>query len=219
MLELIPALRTKSKQSILCLGAHSDDIEFGCGGTVLRLLKDYGECDVTWVVFSAKAQRKREAMISAKRFLKDAKTSAIITKAFKESFFPYHGEAIKACFEALKARFDPDLIFTHYRHDLHQDHRVISDLTWNTWRNHFILEYEIPKYDGDLGAPNTFVPLSETLARGKAGLLWKCFETQRAKQWFAEETFLSLMRLRGIECNASDKYAEGFYARKTVLQF
>lgn len=219
MLELIPALQAKSKLSILCLGAHSDDIEIGCGGTILRILQVCNNCDVTWLVFSASTHRRQEAVLSARRFLKGAKTSTIITKTFKESFFPYRGEAIKSCFEQLKLRFDPDLIFTHYRHDLHQDHRVISDFTWNTWRNHFILEYEIPKYDGDLGAPNTFVSLSEAMAGTKARLLCEGFQTQRNKQWFSEDTFLSLMRLRGVECNASSKYAEGFYSKKMVLQF
>ncbi len=219
MLELIPALRAKSKLSVLCLGAHSDDIEIGCGGTILRLLRDCGECDVTWVVFSAKAQRRREAINSAKRFLKGARTSTVITKSFRESFFPYRGEAIKSCFEELKLRLQPDLVFTHYRHDLHQDHRVISDFTWNTWRNHLILEYEIPKYDGDLGVPNAFVPLGEAIVKSKARILMESFKTQRTKQWFSEDTFLSLARIRGVECNSPQRYAEAFYCRKATILF
>lgn len=217
MLEWIPALRAKSKLSLLCLGAHSDDIEIGCGGTILRLLRACGECDVTWVVFSAEAQRRREAVSSAKRFLKDARASTVITKSFKESFFPYRGEAIKSCFEELKLRFQPDLIFTHYRHDLHQDHRVICELTWNTFRNHQVLEYEIPKYDGDLGQPNVFVPLTQALCKKKVKCLMEGFSTQRSRQWFTEDTFYALLRLRGIESNAPDKYAEAFYGRKIVL--
>ena len=203
----------------LFLGAHSDDIELGCGGTILSLLEQGQELEAWWVVFAASLERRDEAEKGAEMFLRGVVKKEIIVRDFKESFFPYRGEAIKSCFEELKVRIDPDLIFTHYRHDLHQDHRVISDFTWNTWRNHFILEYEIPKYDGDLAAPNTFVPLSETIARSKAGLLLECFKTQRNKQWFSGDTFLSLMCLRGVECNASSKYAEGYYSRKTVLQF
>jgi LmbE family N-acetylglucosaminyl deacetylase len=200
----------------LFLGAHSDDIELGCGGTILRLLQTHKNCDVTWVVFSAKAQRRREALFSASRFLKDARMRTIITKGFKESFFPYCGEEIKGFFEQLKKRFAPDLIFTHYRHDLHQDHRVISDLTWNTFRDHLILEYEIVKYDGDLGAPNLFVHLNESIARRKIQTIVECFKSQKVKHWFTEDVFSSILRLRGVESNASDKYAEAFYIRKMV---
>ena len=202
---------------VLCLGAHSDDIEIGCGGTILRLLHSYKNCEVTWVVFSAKAQRRHEALCSARRFLKDARTRTIIAKGFKESFFPYHGEDIKEFFEQLKKRIAPDLIFTHYRHDLHQDHRAICELTWNTFRHHQILEYEIPKYDGDLGQPNFYVPLTQTLCKKKVQYLMEGFSTQRDRPWFTEDTFYSLLRLRGIESNAPDKYAEGFYGRKIVL--
>jgi LmbE family N-acetylglucosaminyl deacetylase len=203
--------------SVLCLGAHSDDIEIGCGGTILHLLASYCKCDVTWVVFCAKAQRRREALSSASCFLKDARRKTIITKGYKESFFPYRGEEIKGFFEQLKKRVAPDLIFTHYRHDLHQDHRVICELTWNTFRNHQILEYEIPKYDGDLGQPNVYIPLTQSLCENKVRYLMEGFSTQRSRQWFSEDTFYSLLRLRGIEVNAPDKYAEAFYGRKIVL--
>lgn len=202
---------------VLCLGAHSDDIEIGCGGTILRLLQTYKNCDVTWVVFSAKAKRRREALSSARRFLKDAHMKTIITKGFKESFFPYRGEEIKEFFEQLKKQLAPDLIFTHYRQDLHQDHRMICELTWNTFRNHQILEYEIPKYDGDLGQPNVYIPLTHALCEKKVGYLMEEFSTQRSRQWFTEDAFYSLLRLRGIESNALDKYAEAFYSRKIVL--
>jgi len=202
---------------VLCLGAHSDDIEIGCGGTILHLLTSYCKCDVTWVVFSAKAQRRREALSSAKRFLKDARATTIITKGFKESFFPFHGEEIKKFFEQLKKHEAPDLIFTHYRHDLHQDHRMICELTWNTFRNHQILEYEIPKYDGDLGQPNVYVPLTRAICENKVRYLIEGFSTQSGREWFTEDTFYSLLRLRGIESNAPDKYAEAFYGRKIVL--
>lgn len=217
MFAIVPAFRRTADLSVLCLGAHSDDIEIGCGGTILRLLQTYNNCNVTWVVFCAEAARKREAVTSAKRFLGRAKASTIITKAFKESFFPYRGEKIKAFFEHLKTRVAPDLIFSHYRRDLHQDHRLISELTWNTFRNHPILEYEIPKYDGDLGHPNVYVPLSKELCDVKIGYLMDGFSTQRGRQWFTEDTFYSLLRLRGIESHALGKYAEAFYGRKLVL--
>ena len=217
MLSLRFGQRLPGALRVLCLGAHSDDIEIGCGGTILRLLHSYKNCEVTWVVFSAKAQRRHEALCSARRFLKDARTRTIIAKGFKESFFPYRGEDIKEFFEQLKKRIAPDLIFTHYRHDLHQDHRAICELTWNTFRHHQILEYEIPKYDGDLGQPNFYVPLTQTLCKKKVQYLMEGFSTQRNRQWFTEDTFYSLLRLRGIESNAPDKYAEGFYGRKIVL--
>ncbi len=217
MFNLVPVVRRTGSLSVLCLGAHSDDIEIGCGGTILRLLKSYSNCNVTWVVFCASGTRKREAVTSAKRFLSGAKSTTIITKAFKESFFPYRGEEIKKFFEQLKTRVAPDLIFSHYRHDLHQDHRVVCELTWNTFRKHQILEYEIPKYDGDLGQPNVYVSLSKELCDTKVRFLMEGFSTQRSRQWFTEDTFYSLLRLRGIESHALDKYAEAFYGRKIVL--
>ncbi|NGZ95583.1 MAG: PIG-L domain-containing protein [Nitrospira sp. WS110] len=205
------------KLSVLCLGAHSDDIEIGCGGTLLRLLRDHPESTVVWVVFSARGRRKQEALKSANAILKHAGNTRVVTKVFRESFFPYHGEAIKECFENLKSIVSPDLIFTHYRDDLHQDHRVICDLTWNTFRRHQILEYEIPKYDGDLGRPNFYVPLTAEYAREKVDVLMQVFATQQVRPWFSEDTFFSLMRLRGVEANSSEKHAEAFYARKVIL--
>jgi LmbE family N-acetylglucosaminyl deacetylase len=207
----------KGNRSILCVGAHSDDIEIGCGGTILQLLRAYQNCDVTWVVFSAKGLRRREAVSSAQRFLKDARKATIVTKDFKESFFPYRGEEIKSYFEALKKQVDPDLVFTHYRQDLHQDHRIVSELAWNTFRDHLILEYEIPKYDGDLGQPNVYVPVDSALAKEKVKILMDCFGSQRSRQWFSKDTFHAMLRLRGVESNSSTKYAEAFYGRKIVL--
>jgi LmbE family N-acetylglucosaminyl deacetylase len=209
--------RTSSERHILCLGAHSDDIEIGCGGMILHMLQSSRKCHVTWVVFSARGERRREAVASAHRFLRDAHTRTIITKSFKESFFPYRGEDIKTFFEQLKSSTKPDLILTHYRHDLHQDHRVINELTWSTYRKHHILEYEIPKYDGDIGRPNVYVPLAQAVAETKVNHLMKGFSTQRSRQWFTEDTFYSLLRLRGIESNAPEKYAEAFYGRKIIL--
>ena len=199
---------------LLCLGAHSDDIEIGCGGTVLRLLEDIPNSEVHWVVFGAAGKRADEAAESANRFLANAGRRQVIIKEFRDGFFPYVGADIKNLFEDLKRDCFPDLILTHYRHDLHQDHRVLSDLTWNTFRNHFILEYEIVKYDGDIGAPNFFVQLNDSTCRKKIENILQCFRSQTHKHWFTEDTFLSMLRLRGLESNAPDKYAEAFYSRK-----
>ena len=204
--------------NVLCLGAHSDDIEIGCGGTLLKLARQRPDIKVTWVVFSGKGARAREAKASAQTFLQGIKKSKIILKQFRISFFPFEGKAIKDYFEVLKRLPQPDLIFTHYRDDRHQDHRVLSDFAWNTWRNHLILEYEVPKYDGDLGVPNVFVPVPEDLCREKVDNLCRFFRTQNNKHWFASETFLGLMRLRGMECASPTNYAEAFYCRKLVLE-
>jgi LmbE family N-acetylglucosaminyl deacetylase len=202
---------------ILCLGAHSDDIDIGCGGTILRFLNEFNDVEIYWVVLGAKGQRKLEAEKSAELFLKGAKKKKVIIKTFRDGFFPYIGAEIKEYFENLKQVYFPDLIFTHYRNDLHQDHRLISDLTWNTFRDHLILEYEIIKYDGDLGAPNVFVYLDEVVCQKKIEYIRRCFKTQSNRNWFSDETFLSMLRLRGIESNAPGKYAEGFYCRKVIL--
>lgn len=199
---------------LLVLGAHSDDIEIGCGGTVLRLLGESGEAEVRWVVFSAHGVRAKEAEESARSFLKEARNREVVLKSFRDGFFPYDGGEIKAIFEQMKGTFEPDLILTHFRHDLHQDHRLISELTWNTYRNHAILEYEVIKYDGDLGSPNFFVYLDEKTCQRKITVLEECFASQRNRRWFAPETFLSLMRIRGVESNSPSNYAEGFYFRK-----
>lgn len=202
---------------VLCLGAHSDDIEIGCGGTMLRLTAEIPALEVCWVVLSARGQRKKEAMASANRFLLAAGRKHIVVKQFKESFFPYVGDKIKAYFEQLKRKFEPDLILTHYRHDLHQDHRVVSDLTWNTFRDHLIWEYEIPKYDGDMGAPNVFSPLSQEVCGKKIKLLMEGFGSQRSRRWFTDDTFWALLRLRGVEAGTCGRYAEAFYLRKMVV--
>jgi LmbE family N-acetylglucosaminyl deacetylase len=203
-------------RNILCLGAHSDDIEIGCGGTILKLARRRTDLNVHWVVFSGSTSRSREARSSGQEFLKRISHKKIILKKFEGSFFPFQGAEIKKFFETLK-NFAPDVVFTHYRDDRHQDHRILSDLAWNTFRNHLILEYEIPKYDGDLGIPNFFVPLDEDICREKVAHLRRFFQTQGNKHWFTDDTFLSLMRLRGIECAAETKYAEAFYCRKLVL--
>ena len=207
--------RLDDVKNVLCLGAHSDDIEIGCGGTLLKLVRDHPGLNIWWVVFSAEGGRSREARASAQAFLRGAAASKIIVRQFRGSYFPYQADRIKDYFErAIKPVFKPDLVFTHYRHDRHQDHRVLSDLAWNTFRNHLILEYEIPKYDGDIGNPNCFVRLDEELCRKKVSALCRFFQTQSNKHWFEEETFMGLLRLRGMECAA--RYAEAFYTRKWV---
>jgi len=201
---------------ILCLGAHADDIEIGCGGTVLQLLSGCRTLEFLWVVFSSGSEREREARASAALFLERAEHKEVIVKDFRDGFFPFDGGHIKEFFEELKGHISPDLIFTHYRDDRHQDHRTVSDLTWNTWRNHLILEYEIPKYDGDLGSPNCFVPLERDVCNRKIKYICDVFQTQSNKAWLTEDTFQSILRLRGVECAARDKYAEAFYCRKLV---
>jgi len=210
----------KNKDSpyrVLCLGAHPDDIEIGCGGTVLKLIEDYKNVEFYWVVFSADEIRTKEARASASLFLKAALSQQVVVEKFRDSFFNFIGAEIKEYFQQIRKEFEPDLILTHYRHDLHQDHRVISELTWNTYRDHLILEYEIPKYDGDLGTPNLFFCPSNDQCKKKVRYIMDSFGSQKDKGWFTENTFLSIMRIRGIESNASSKYAEAFYCRKITL--
>lgn len=201
---------------ILCLGAHSDDIEIGCGGTILRLLAEYPSAEIYWIVMAASGERRAEAVQSANLFLANARRKEIVVNEFRDGYFPYIGTEIKDFFEELKRKYVPDLVLTHYRGDLHQDHRLVSELTWNTFRNHLILEYEIAKYDGDLGAPNLFVHLNESIAHKKIRTIVECFKSQKDKNWFTEDVFSSVLRLRGVESNAPDKYAEAYYCRKIV---
>jgi LmbE family N-acetylglucosaminyl deacetylase len=202
---------------VLLLGSHSDDIEIGCGATVLALTRAQPKLEVTWVVLGAQGVRENEARAGGDAFLESAGRSEVIVHSFRDGFFPYVGGEIKEVFEELKARVDPDIIFTHTRHDLHQDHRLVCELTWNTWRDHLILEYEIPKYDGDLPAPNVFVAVPEALAREKANLIVGVFESQGGKRWFDAELFLGLMRVRGMEGQSPSGYAEAFTCRKVAL--
>lgn len=200
---------------VLAVGSHADDIEIGCGGTLLRLARTR-ELDVRWVVLSASEERAAEAKRSAEAFLDGAASSQITVEAFRDAFFRYGGE-VKEYFESLKAAVSPDLILTHHGSDLHQDHRLVAELTWNTFRDHLVLEYEIPKYDGDLGSPNVFVHLDEDVAGRKVELLLESFPSQRSRPWFTEDLFLALMRLRGMESASPSGLAEAFYARKVVL--
>jgi LmbE family N-acetylglucosaminyl deacetylase len=202
---------------VLCLGCHADDIEIGCGGTILKLVRDYPECIFHWVVFSATGIREKEARHAATLFAGSRCLKGPLVESFPDGFLPYVGSEVKAVFEELKRDISPELIFTHNRKDAHQDHRLVSELTWNTFRDHMILEYEIPKYDGDMGAPNFFVPLEDCIYRKKLHFLFEAFQSQQEKHWFKKETFLGLMRLRGMECNAVSGYAEGFYCKKIAF--
>jgi len=207
----------KGALTILCLGCHSDDIEIGCGGTILRMAEQYADCNFYWVVFSAIGVREAEAKQAARLFVDPARLQGPLLKSFPDGFMPFVGAEVKSVFEELKRKVSPDLIFTHNRKDAHQDHRLIAELTWNTFRDHFILEYEIPKYDGDMGQPSVFVPLETETCQKKVRYIMEAFRSQHHRRWFQPETLLSLLRLRGMECNAVSGYAEAFYCRKLVM--
>jgi LmbE family N-acetylglucosaminyl deacetylase len=202
--------------TILCLGAHCDDIEIGCGGTLLHLRAAFPRVRFHWVVFSALGPRGEEASKAVELFTAGCEKQVVL-KDYRDGFLPYSGSKVKDSFEELKDQVNPDIIFTHWDGDAHQDHRFISELTWNTFRNHLILEYEIPKYDGDMGRPNLFVPLEAPLYVNKVDYLFKAFDSQRSKRWFDREMFLGLMRIRGMESNSSSGYAEAFHTRKVVV--
>ena len=214
---MMPLQLSTETPQILCLGAHSDDIEIGCGGTILQLLEQYPGCTFHWVVFNAVGVREAEARKGADLFAGVESLKGLLLETFEDGFMQFGGAEVKKVFEELKLTVSPDVIFTHNRKDAHQDHRLLAELTWNTFRNHLILEYEIPKYDGDLGQPSVFVPLATETCQKKVRYLMDTFLSQRCKRWFQPETFFSLMRLRGMECNASSGYAEAFYCRKLLL--
>lgn len=210
-------LATESRApTILLLGAHCDDIEIGCGGALVRWVKRYPAARFVWVTLSSDPARAAETQAAAARLLAGAEAPTIRVESFKASYFPHCGAELKDYFEGLKA-YRPDLILTHCRHDLHQDHRTTNELTWNTFRDHAILEFEIPKFDGDLGMPNVFFPLSRAEMEFKCDVLMECFPSQASRQWFTRSTFEAMARLRGIECNAPEGYAEAFYSRKLSL--
>lgn len=214
MLQLTFDKPKRRRLRILALGAHCDDIDIGCGATMLALLERHPGAEVTWVAFASSGEREREFRASAKRFLARAGRVRMLVHTFRDGFFPAQYTNIKEVFESLKAVPDPDLVFTHHAPDWHQDHRLICQLTWNTFRNHLILEYEVPKYEGDLSTPNAYVSVSRAQAERKISILWSCYRTQRAKQWFTADTFRGLMRLRGIEGGGATGWAEGFHVRK-----
>jgi LmbE family N-acetylglucosaminyl deacetylase len=217
MLPLLARRPDEGPIKLLAIGAHSDDIEIGCGGTILKLVEQRVISEIFWVVLTGEHNRADEARASALAVVENVPNHRVILKDFRDGYFPYDGAEIKRCFEELKDEFSPDLILTHQRADLHQDHRVTCELTWNTFRDHFILEYEIPKYDGDMGAPNLFVSLDEAQCRKKIDHLMTHFASQTSKRWFKEDLFSGLLRLRGMECNSPTSYAEAFYCRKALL--
>ncbi len=216
MLRLRLAPAATGSRTVLCLGAHADDIEIGCGGTLLQLsAAEHIECH--WVVLSADGERREEARASAAKFLEHCTRADVRVESFRESYFPHVGAEVKDYVEALAAELDPDIVFTHARDDLHQDHRLVSELTWNAFRDHLVLEYEIPKYDGDLGRPNVFVPIEDAVCARKIELLAACYPSQAARHWFDDETFRAVLRLRGVEARSPTGYAEAFHGRKLNL--
>jgi LmbE family N-acetylglucosaminyl deacetylase len=215
MLSFSPA---EPLRRVLAIGCHADDIEIGCGGTVLTLTRQLPGLEVDWVVLAVPGARADEARSSAEAFLAAAGEARIEVHGFRDGYLPYVGGGVKDLFEELKGRVDPQLILTHSRHDLHQDHRLACELTWNSFRSHLILEYEIPKVDGDLGNPNVFVPLDAAVAEEKVALIERHFGSQAGKHWFDHDTFMGLMRLRGMESVAADRYAEAFTCRKLSLK-
>jgi len=217
LLSFAPCFERRRAPRLLCLGAHSDDLEIGCAGTVLELARRYPAAEVFWVIFSGDGDRAAEARRSAKALLKGFRKSSLVTAEFRDGFLPQAYGDVKEQFEQLKRSFSPDLVLTHTLHDRHQDHRLIAELTWNTWRDTTILEYEIPKYEGDLGSPNVFVPLSVAVAKRKIAHLMRHFASQRSRRWFTKETFEAHLRLRGIECNAPSGRAEAFHGRKICI--
>jgi LmbE family N-acetylglucosaminyl deacetylase len=216
MIQLNWKKQRRDALTILCLGAHSDDIEIGCGATLLQIGRNTPKPKFIWAVLSASRARQIEARMAAKLFTTGCEIEVFI-KEFRDGYLPYEGPQVKDFFEELKPRVNPDVIFTHWHGDAHQDHRLVSELTWNTFRNHLILEYEIPKFDGDIGRPNTYVALEKWAFQKKVDNLSAIFESQRSKPWFSSETFLGLMRLRGMESNAPSGYAEAFYSRKLMI--
>jgi LmbE family N-acetylglucosaminyl deacetylase len=202
--------------SILLLGAHCDDIEIGCGGSVIRLARRYPTARFIWITLSSEPRRAAETRAAAARLLDGSRDTVVRVEQFRGSYFPHDGAGLKDYFENLK-QYSPDLILTHSRHDLHQDHRVTNELTWNTFRDHSILEYEVPKFDGDLGVPNVFIPLTRAELKRKCDILIECFPSQTERQWFTRDTFEAIARLRGIECNAPEGYAEAFFGRKICI--
>jgi LmbE family N-acetylglucosaminyl deacetylase len=207
----------KKLRRVLCLGCHADDIEIGCGGTMLRLLDEHPGLEVWWVVLSGDPQRAAEAQSSAVAWLSNARQHQVACGDFRDRYFPAQWEQIKDFVHGIAAKFEPDLIFTHRRDDAHQDHRLVGELTWNAFRNHLVWEYEIPKYEGDLGQPNVFCALDEVICKRKVELLRDAFPSQQNKPWFTSDAFWALMRLRGLECNSPSRFAEAFYAHKSLI--
>jgi LmbE family N-acetylglucosaminyl deacetylase len=203
--------------TVLLIGAHCDDIEIGCGATLRRLVREFPKLNFKWVVFTSEQDRRAETVAAAARFIGNKARYELSFLDFKGSYFPAYYAPIKDALESIKSQVNPDLIFTHSLHDRHQDHKLLAELTWNTYRSHLIFEYEIPKFEGDLGHPNLFVPVSETDLADKIDILLSCFPTQSHRSWFTPDTFRGLARIRGIECAAQSGFAEAFTARKVTI--
>jgi len=214
-IELLPERELPAR--ILALGAHCDDIEIGCGGTLLRLAAERPDAEVRWVILASTPARAEEARRSAAAYLQGFARSQVVVHEFRDGFLPYSGAAVKEAFEAHKREYAPDLIFTHFRDDRHQDHRLVSELTANTWRNHLVLEYEIPKYDGDFGSPNFFCPLARATLERKIDLVLQHFGSQGGKHWLTRDLLQAVARIRGMECQAPEQVAEAYYTRKMVF--
>lgn len=208
------ALKLSSVRSVLCIGAHPDDIEIGCGGTLRTLVNPAAE--VRWIVFSGNEIRNAEARSSANCWLGRFKSHRFEICDFEDGFFPCAIEPIKRKFASMSKEFDPEVIFTHHLQDRHQDHKLLAELTWQTYRNHTILEYEIPKYEGDLGHPNVYVPIDEEELNQKISDLMQFHRSQTEKSWFDSELFRGHARIRGAEC--ATRFAEAFHGRKLVVQ-
>ena len=217
MRELGLGLRGDDRPLVLCVGAHCDDIEIGCGGTLLLLRERAPRAEIHWVSLCGDELRLREMRASAVRFLGEAGAQRVRSFGFRDAFLPWEGARVKECFEALKRELDPDLIFTHALGDRHQDHRLVAELSWNTWRDHSIFEYEVPKYEGDLGRPNAYVALHPEIVERKLKTLLEVYPSQASRSWFDAEALRGLMRLRGVECRAT--FAEAFHARKLRIGF
>jgi len=218
MLDLaLSAAAQRQPLRILCLGAHCDDIDIGCGGALLALTRNYKVASVAWVAVASTPERERELRKSASRFLRAAQERQVIAWTFRDAFFPAQFHDIKESFETLK-EFKPDVVFTHQRSEWHQDHRLVNELTWNTFRSHLILEYEIPKYEGGLTTPNVYVPLTAADVERKIKILLDSYPSQRRKAWFTADTFRALARLRGVESGGPTGWAEGFHVSKLLMR-
>lgn len=210
------SLPASAPLTILCLGAHCDDVEIGCGGTLMTLVERHPGSRFEWVIFTREGERERESRKAAAA-IHGAGGAGVEVLDFRMSYLPFEGSKVKDHFESIKKRVRPDVIFTHRLEDRHQDHRLLAELTWNTFRDHLVLEYEIPKYEGDLGQPNLYVPLSEAHVVRKLDLLVDCFPSQASRSWFSRDLFQAHLRLRGMECNAPSGHAEAFTARKITV--
>jgi len=200
---------------VLCLGAHPDDVEIGCAGALAALHQAQPSLRFQVAVFCGDPSRVAEARTAAARLLGE-RLQGFHAFGLEDGGLPQQAREARSLARSL-ARLGPDLVFAHAASDAHQDHRLVRELAWQSFRRATILEYEIPKYDGDLDRPNLYVPLTAKAAADKVELLWESFHSQREKDWFRPEVFLGLMRLRGMECRAPEGYAEAFHARKLVV--